>query len=413
MAVCDKCGKETGWLPFNCKYCKNNFCSDCRLPENHNCQGLKNGNIFENLVQKPQLKKTESIKLLTPHNKKHKKSGNYKKEKISENKKDSDIPIEKLTYFYKMKSLSKTIDSKIKRWVFMMHRNRYIDVHNILITFFWLVLLLFSSSIIYSNLEKLNEITIVFLRVGSLLYLLTTFYVVKTGMRLIKHFKYIFRYQGNWVKYSIMILFFLLILNAYGTKETFFDPLLEKYNDIDFELLTPFNLTAIFDGASSTQYSLFNAEKMDLYQDPKERKLFYFFDNKRQYINLTVYGGLNDYLKSLPREISYTYTPPTDKDFILRDLNNEKQRIFLESFIRQIKEKTSKNNNRARIAISLVQNIPYDFDGLNTGIINGKYPYEVIYTNKGVCSEKSELLVYILKDLGYGTVIFRFDVENH
>jgi membrane associated rhomboid family serine protease len=37
---CDYCGKYE-MLPFNCKYCGGVFCSSHRLPEYHNCPGLK------------------------------------------------------------------------------------------------------------------------------------------------------------------------------------------------------------------------------------------------------------------------------------------------------------------------------------------------------------------------------------
>ena len=33
--------------------------------------------------------------------------------------------------------------------------------------------------------------------------------------------------------------------------------------------------------------------------------------------------------------------------------------------------------------------------------------------NEGLCGEKSELLVFLLKELGYGTVMFYFLNENH
>lgn len=37
---CDKCQKET-FLPFKCQYCGGYFCSDHRLPENHECPRIK------------------------------------------------------------------------------------------------------------------------------------------------------------------------------------------------------------------------------------------------------------------------------------------------------------------------------------------------------------------------------------
>jgi hypothetical protein len=124
---------------------------------------------------------------------------------------------------------------------------------------------------------------------------------------------------------------------------------------------------------------------------------------------------MNDYLRSQPREIIYNegQSPPTDIDFIMRDLNNEKQKSFINPLTKRIQNITSNRDDQARIAISIVQNINYDWNGFKTGDINGKYPYEVLYTGSGVCSEKSELLAYMLRELGYGVVIFRFNVESH
>lgn len=39
MAECSKCGKET--MSFTCKYCGEKYCSEHRLPENHDCDGLE------------------------------------------------------------------------------------------------------------------------------------------------------------------------------------------------------------------------------------------------------------------------------------------------------------------------------------------------------------------------------------
>ncbi len=39
MAECSYCGASES-LPFTCKFCGGKFCSEHRLPENHECQGL-------------------------------------------------------------------------------------------------------------------------------------------------------------------------------------------------------------------------------------------------------------------------------------------------------------------------------------------------------------------------------------
>ncbi|MFB6292458.1 MAG: rhomboid family intramembrane serine protease [Candidatus Nanohaloarchaea archaeon] len=39
MAECSKCGKET--MSFTCRYCGKKFCSEHRLPENHDCEKME------------------------------------------------------------------------------------------------------------------------------------------------------------------------------------------------------------------------------------------------------------------------------------------------------------------------------------------------------------------------------------
>jgi len=126
-----------------------------------------------------------------------------------------------------------------------------------------------------------------------------------------------------------------------------------------------------------------------------------------------VYGGLNDYLASLDRSISYYYEPPTTKDFILKDLDNEIQRKYLTSLVDKIKSKSTNPDEQARIAITMVQEIPYDTKAAETNSVTGRYAYEVLYDMKGVCMEKADLMAFLLRGLGFGVAIFEFDQENH
>ena len=47
MAECSECGKET--MSFTCHYCGDKYCSEHRLPENHDCDGLDSGKKEEYL----------------------------------------------------------------------------------------------------------------------------------------------------------------------------------------------------------------------------------------------------------------------------------------------------------------------------------------------------------------------------
>ncbi|MFB6192855.1 MAG: rhomboid family intramembrane serine protease [Candidatus Nanohaloarchaea archaeon] len=41
MGECSECGKKA--MTFTCRYCGESFCSEHRLPENHDCEGLEEG----------------------------------------------------------------------------------------------------------------------------------------------------------------------------------------------------------------------------------------------------------------------------------------------------------------------------------------------------------------------------------
>lgn len=41
MAECSECGKQS--MSFTCRYCGEKYCSEHRLPENHDCNGLESG----------------------------------------------------------------------------------------------------------------------------------------------------------------------------------------------------------------------------------------------------------------------------------------------------------------------------------------------------------------------------------
>lgn len=73
----------------------------------------------------------------------------------------------------------------------------------------------------------------------------------------------------------------------------------------------------------------------------------------------------------------------------------------------EIRNESGNSDDQARIAISLVQHIPYKEESLH------RYPYEVLYEGSGVCQEKSILLVALLRELGFKSSVMYFIPENH
>jgi len=153
--------------------------------------------------------------------------------------------------------------------------------------------------------------------------------------------------------------------------------------------------------------------------EPKEVKLKYILDGEEKELVFTVYKGLTDYLSNESRVISYQNNQtPSRADFETKILNNEPQKEFLLPLVIAIQNLTKNKVDQARIAISIVQNIEYNFSNktfffFGQEINYSRYPYEVLYEYQGICGEKSDLLAFLLRELGYGTVLFYNQKENH
>ncbi|MFA4875987.1 MAG: hypothetical protein WC586_01110 [Methanoregula sp.] len=94
--------------------------------------------------------------------------------------------------------------------------------------------------------------------------------------------------------------------------------------------------------------------------------------------------------------------------YFLQYVNDAEQQPYISALAQAIQAQTPIKDDQARIAVSLVQHIPYKEGGSQY-----RYPYEVIYKNQGVCGEKSILLALLLKDLGFGSAVFYFLPEDH
>ena len=71
--------------------------------------------------------------------------------------------------------------------------------------------------------------------------------------------------------------------------------------------------------------SVSSPEIDELLTHPRIVTMSFMYNSTRNYVDYVVYKGLNDYLASLPRTITYYGDPPTTRDFIIRDLNQSHQ----------------------------------------------------------------------------------------
>ncbi len=151
--------------------------------------------------------------------------------------------------------------------------------------------------------------------------------------------------------------------------------------------------------------------------EPKNITLNYILRGKRGQIDFVVYKKMYDYVSGIPRYIDSSKNP-TLLDFKLKLIDEPYQRELLLPLVVEIESLTKSKEDQARIAVSIVQSIPFGNSNKTTKIGNSiteyqRYPYEVLYDIEGICSEKAELLVFLLREIGYGAAFLYYPAENH
>ncbi len=172
-------------------------------------------------------------------------------------------------------------------------------------------------------------------------------------------------------------------------------------------------------GCGNVSYGNDESCETEYQNESKNITLKYILRGKEGEINYTIYRGLFPYLENIPKSITYTNNDiPLREDFKLKKINEPEQRALILPLVVKIQEITSDKQDQFRIAVSIVQKIEFGFSNkldfaFSQKIPHQRYPYEVLYEQKGICGEKSELLVLLLKELGYETVMFFHEKENH
>lgn len=150
------------------------------------------------------------------------------------------------------------------------------------------------------------------------------------------------------------------------------------------------------------------------------------FAFKYQTINYEIIQPLSttlyNYYKNSPKVYSYTVGNEPDnlrEEFYGLFLKVKINDSVLDELIVKLKNLASANNwsenQFIESLLSFIQYIPYDHEkvaaaGLNS---NPYFPYETLYLDKGVCSDKTFLAITILRKLGYGAAILDFPERNH
>jgi len=142
-------------------------------------------------------------------------------------------------------------------------------------------------------------------------------------------------------------------------------------------------------------------------------------NGKKKNYNMPTDSSLYNTLFGLPDYTCNNYATLADcYNTVL--LGRADQKEAMKPLVNWINKKVKKSGDRVRAAASLAQYIPYDYnkstgdEEVSTGRGHGtRYPYETIFENSGICGEKSFLIVYLLKELGYGTATMVFFSPLH
>lgn len=138
----------------------------------------------------------------------------------------------------------------------------------------------------------------------------------------------------------------------------------------------------------------------------KTNTLPYILRGRKGHVTVMVYDRVYNELNS--REPIF-YEGERDQAFQTVFYNQLQDDNFKELFDK-ITKLTNSTDDQVRIVVSIVQNMNY-ITGYDD--YSAQYPYETLYTGSGDCSQKSILLAYLLKNLGYDTVLFIFETERH
>lgn len=140
-------------------------------------------------------------------------------------------------------------------------------------------------------------------------------------------------------------------------------------------------------------------------------------------INENLYQSIDEYYASDPKKMRLDYksfVSSDPKDMTIKDLTQKIEAKGTELGL--------SGDQTMDLATCFVQNIPYDTQkskivlSQNVGdritrvtqrAYYDRFPYETLYENKGICTDKSYLEAAILKEMGYGASLLTFNTEKH
>lgn len=159
--------------------------------------------------------------------------------------------------------------------------------------------------------------------------------------------------------------------------------------------------------------------------DSGTQTISYQFKYQNRAFNLSqdLSANWHDKYSSSPKVLSYSSaTPPPNlrdafyKIFLTTQAGDDSIKTLGAKLKSLAADNAWTGDQLVEFSLAFIQFIPYDHaklsesDNRNT---NPYYPYETLFLNRGVCSDKTFLAVALLRELGYGAAILDFPDSNH
>lgn len=165
-------------------------------------------------------------------------------------------------------------------------------------------------------------------------------------------------------------------------------------------------------------------KKLPELQQPVLRTFNWEYKGVKYTLTETLYQSLYDYYKSQPKAFSYVgeLKPNWENEYYGMFLNRAQNDESIANLARDLQDLGKKHklsdDQIVDLTLAFVQTIVYDDAKAKnilaqTGSETMLYPYETLFQQAGVCSDKSLLATVLLREMGYGTAIFAYEQDNH
>lgn len=164
-------------------------------------------------------------------------------------------------------------------------------------------------------------------------------------------------------------------------------------------------------------------EELPPLSGPREQTFIWNHAGARYTVSVPLYDSTYGFYAQQPKTYQYygdlkdNWEEDYYKAFLTPAKNDSTITALAASLQKNGKERGLSDDQIIELAVSFVQAIPYDSQKASTILAASsekpRFPYEVLYDKAGVCSDKSFLLLSIVRALGYGGALFEYEDALH